>query len=140
MKIEAPSRYGSGQPAESRQTAGRRRAAAKPVVSYSRYATAVSLELPEDLPFEAWQRMGAEFGRAGTRLAWLIGDWWRFGWHRYGERKQAVESWGGLAFHTWQRIAAPRALGNAAAPGRRRRPIRIEPAAPAAARRPFRHR
>jgi hypothetical protein len=35
-------------------------------------------------------------------LQWLIGDWWRFGAYRYGERKQAVEGWGWLAVETVQ--------------------------------------
>jgi hypothetical protein len=31
---------------------------------------------------ELRRRLGAELGRAHRTLAWLIGDWWHFGWHR----------------------------------------------------------
>jgi hypothetical protein len=33
-------------------------------------------------------------------LQWWIGDWWIFGSHRYGERKQQVETWDGPSFQT----------------------------------------
>jgi hypothetical protein len=70
-----------------------------------KYATAVSLDLPDELPFEDWRDMGAAFGRASTTLQWLIGDWWHYGCHRYGDRIQAVESWVGLSFQACEDCA-----------------------------------
>ena len=65
-----------------------------------KYATAVGLDLPENLPFADWRRIGAGLGYARTQLLWAIGDWWNYGWGRYGNRVQEVERWGdgGLSF------------------------------------------
>jgi hypothetical protein len=68
-------------------------------------ATAVSLDLPTNLGFDEWRTLGAELGRVHRMLGWWIGDWWRFGYHRYGERKHQVETWGGPSFQTCQDYA-----------------------------------
>jgi hypothetical protein len=62
----------------------------------------IGLKLPRDYPFKTWRRMGEGFAHANTALQWLLGDWWNYGWHRYGDRVQEVERWGdgGLSFQT----------------------------------------
>lgn len=62
--------------------------------------TETSLTLPPDLPFEAWQEFGDVLGRIATSHQWWMGDWWRYGEAKYGERAaQALDSrW---AFQTW---------------------------------------
>src|SRR5271170_1865578 len=60
----------------------------------------VSLTLPEALSFAEWADVGRELARSRNRIQWLVGDWWRFGAHRYGQRRLAVEQWGGPSFLT----------------------------------------
>jgi hypothetical protein len=57
-------------------------------------STAVDLKLRENLSFKEWCEIGCKLRRAERALQWWIGDWWVFGWDRYGKRKQAVEDWG----------------------------------------------
>jgi DNA modification methylase len=53
----------------------------------------IALELPEGLTFEQWEQVGRFLGRVESSVMWLIGDWWRYGDHRYGERAaQALDS------------------------------------------------
>jgi hypothetical protein len=58
--------------------------------------------LPGDLSFEQWVERGEELGRAEGQLQWAIGDWWAYGEHRYGRRKEIVDSadWRGPAYTT----------------------------------------
>ena len=65
------------------------------------------LSLPENLPFEDWRDIGVQLARASGRLNWLIGDWWAFGLHRYGERKAVVQSedWHGPSYERCMNIA-----------------------------------
>lgn len=48
--------------------------------------TAVSLDLPQTLSLTQWQEVGETLGRMERAVQWWIGDWVRFGAHRYGER------------------------------------------------------
>lgn len=48
--------------------------------------TPVSLELPEEMPFESWLKVGEQLGKAAGRVMWWLGDWWAYGEHHYGER------------------------------------------------------
>jgi hypothetical protein len=68
--------------------------------------TPTSLKLPQKLSLEDWKEIGARLGRAHTGMQWIIGDWWDYGWHKYGERKQQVEEWGGLSFQTCENYAS----------------------------------
>jgi hypothetical protein len=68
--------------------------------------TPMSLNLPDGLPVERWKEIGARLGAAHKATQWWIGDWWTYGGHRYGDRVQSVEEWGGLAFQTCQNYGA----------------------------------
>jgi hypothetical protein len=63
------------------------------------HASAVGLNLPENLSFEEWREIGRKLGRAKSTLQWWIADWWVHGEHQYGERTHQVESLG-LSFQT----------------------------------------
>lgn len=64
--------------------------------------TTVSLELPDTLSAEDWREAGLEIARTGSASKWWLGDWWRYGEHRYGDRKEIVdgEDWDGPKFQT----------------------------------------
>ena len=64
--------------------------------------SAIGLDLPDTLTAEQWREAGLEIARTSSASRWWLGDWWRFGEHRYGERKAIVESedWDGPAFET----------------------------------------
>jgi hypothetical protein len=49
----------------------------------------LSLDLPVDLTFEAWERQGWEFGKAKSRNQWDIAEWWIAG-ERFGDRRNSV--------------------------------------------------
>jgi hypothetical protein len=71
----------------------------------SEFTTAISLNLPEDLSFDQWREIGDALGCTRNTINWVIGDWWRFGWHRYDECKQLVENWGRLSLQTCEDAA-----------------------------------
>lgn len=55
--------------------------------------TPTGLSLPPDLSFEDWADYGERLFAMERGVMWAIGDWWRFGEHRYGERAaQALDS------------------------------------------------
>jgi dsDNA-binding SOS-regulon protein len=70
--------------------------------------TVVSLSFPEDLSFEEWEETGQKLNRAAGSLAWWVGDWWRFGEHKYGDRKAIVKAddWQGPSFQTCANAAS----------------------------------
>lgn len=59
-----------------------------------------ALALPDDLTFAAWESIGAVIGAFDRSVQWWMGDWWKFGETKYGERaSQALDSdW---SFQTW---------------------------------------
>jgi N6-adenosine-specific RNA methylase IME4 len=60
-----------------------------------------ALELPSEMSFDDWAEYGARLSRISEGVMWWIGDWWRYGEARYGERAaQALES-GNYAFQTY---------------------------------------
>jgi hypothetical protein len=69
--------------------------------------SATGLTLPDGLSITEWAKIGADLGRARTVLAWAVGDWWRFGEHRYGQRRAIVESedWDGPSSQTCEDYA-----------------------------------
>ena len=69
---------------------------------------AIALTLPPDLAFETWAKFGLELARRSSTLMWLIGDWWAYGQHRYGERLALVEGadWQGPAYQTCMNVAS----------------------------------
>lgn len=52
--------------------------------------TPIGLSLPADLSFEEWADYGERLFAMERGVMWAIGDWWRFGEHRYGERAAAA--------------------------------------------------
>lgn len=64
--------------------------------------TATGLELPDELTQDQWREAGMEIARTGSASKWWLGDWWKFADHRYGSRKEIVDSkdWDGPAFQT----------------------------------------
>src|SRR4051794_37738054 len=69
--------------------------------------TAVGLALPDDLPEEAWWKVGLQLNRAASWTNWAMGDWYNFGSHRYGDRKALIESeeWTGPGYQACMDIA-----------------------------------
>jgi hypothetical protein len=63
----------------------------KPLETLCRQKTATSLNLPADLPLAEWLKIGKALCRTESSFQWYVADWWAFGEHRYGERKQAAE-------------------------------------------------
>lgn len=54
-----------------------------------------SLELPEGLSFDHWDRIGRQLQLANIAVQWWIGDWLNYGEARYGEKyTQAVQELG----------------------------------------------
>lgn len=55
--------------------------------------TPTGLSMPDDLSFDEWADYGERLFAMERGVMWAIGDWWRFGEHRYGERAaQALDS------------------------------------------------
>jgi hypothetical protein len=54
-------------------------------------ATNIELVLPDDLPFDEWAAIGDALCHAEQSVMWWIGDWWAYGYNRYGERARALE-------------------------------------------------
>lgn len=67
--------------------------------------TEISLELPKKLSTKQWEDIGRSLGKIQQCTQWWIGDWWAFGEHEYGDRKELVETeeWDGPSFDTCQR-------------------------------------
>jgi hypothetical protein len=63
---------------------------------------AVGLALPADLDRERWDAVGADLCRLDGTISWWVGDWWIFGEHRYGARREITEDpgWQGPAYQT----------------------------------------
>jgi hypothetical protein len=69
---------------------------------------AVRLALPADLDHARWCEIGADLRRLDRAVAWRVGDWWAFGEHRYGARREITEDpgWQGPAYQTCANAAA----------------------------------
>ena len=63
---------------------------------------AVRLALPADLDQARWREIGTDLGCLERAVAWWVGDWWAFGEHRYGARRELTEQpgWQGPAYQT----------------------------------------
>jgi len=62
-------------------------------IPYGVELTRTSLALPDDLPFDDWQRLGTTLKDIEKSVQWWIGDWLNFGERRYGETyAQAVDA------------------------------------------------
>jgi hypothetical protein len=45
-----------------------------------------SYQLPEDLTYGEWEQIGDRLRQILNAAMWWLGEWWRYGEHRYGER------------------------------------------------------
>lgn len=59
------------------------------------------LELPADMSFDDWAEYGGRLSRMAEGVMWWIGDWWRYGEARYGERAAQVLDADGYSFQTY---------------------------------------
>lgn len=65
------------------------------------------ITLGESRDFSEWSERGRQLCETGKRLHWEIGDWWRSGQHKYGDRaKQAAEGIFGLSFGSLANMAS----------------------------------
>lgn len=62
-----------------------------------------AMVLPEKLSFDDWQSIGHMLVRIDTGVQWWLGDWWHYGFHRYGERK-AITIKQGSCRYTFQSL------------------------------------
>src|SRR5260370_21185446 len=69
---------------------------------------AVRLGLPADLDHARWCEMGANLCHLEHALAWWVGDWWAFGEHPHGARREITKDPGrqGPAYQTCANAAA----------------------------------
>src|SRR4051812_42880679 len=73
------------------------------VVPYSA-ASKVGLTLPKTLDEKRWSEIGRFLSTVEGSVQWWIGDWWRFGEQRYGDRKAWAEEHG-MNFQTCRNAA-----------------------------------
>ena len=82
--------------------------------------TPTGWKLPDRMTQGEWTRAGAMLARVEGAMMWWIGDWWVFGEHRYGARKELVEDedWAGPSFQTCMQccLGVP-SIHNLPAPG-----------------------
>ena len=76
---------------------------APPIVTAADLATwsECTLTLPDNLSFEDWAAIGDSIARMERGVQWWIGDWWRYGEHRYGERAAQALSSSRWSFQTF---------------------------------------
>lgn len=70
--------------------------------------TKTSWELPQSMTEGDWKAAGNALSQVDGAMNWWLGDWWRFGENKYGDRKALVDSdeWTGPAFQTCMNAAA----------------------------------
>ncbi|MCK1536446.1 MULTISPECIES: hypothetical protein [unclassified Bradyrhizobium] len=51
---------------------------------------AAGLTMPDDLTPELWEKLGFRLAAMTGALQWAIGDWWAYGYHKYGKRKSVA--------------------------------------------------
>ena len=69
--------------------------------------TKTAWELPSTMTEGDWKSAGQALSQVEGAMNWWLGDWWRFGEHKYGDRKALVESdeWTGPVFGTCMNAA-----------------------------------
>lgn len=70
--------------------------------------TKTAWSLPSAMTEADWKSAGQALSQVEGAMNWWLGDWWRFGEHKYGDRKALVESeeWTGPAFGSCMNAAA----------------------------------
>lgn len=67
--------------------------------------TGVSLQIPRELGYDAWERVGKQLNGFIDSSAWWLGDWLIFGKERYADSyKQAIRA-AGLSYQTLRNYA-----------------------------------
>lgn len=67
--------------------------------------TGVSLRIPRDLGYDAWERVGRQLNDVIDSSAWWLGDWLIFGKERYADSyRQAIRA-AGLSYQTLRNYA-----------------------------------
>jgi hypothetical protein len=59
-------------------------------------ASAIGWAPARELGYDEWVEHGRAIARVQAAAAWWLGDWWRYGEHRYGDRLRAVDDLDGL--------------------------------------------
>jgi hypothetical protein len=67
--------------------------------------TRVGLEIPENLPYELWERAGPKLIRIADTSAWCLGDWLVHGQDHYRDRYQHAIETAGLDYQTLRNYA-----------------------------------
>lgn len=52
--------------------------------------SSTALVCPQQLTIDEWRSLGRTLRQLEESIQWWLGDWWHYGFHRYGERKTAV--------------------------------------------------
>lgn len=70
--------------------------------------TKTGWDLPANLTEQSWMQAGLALAEVEGAVNWWLGDWWRYGEHKYGDRKALVESeeWTGPAYQTCRNAGA----------------------------------
>jgi hypothetical protein len=71
----------------------------------------------QDLDFVSWLQVGNQLGKIGRSVGWWIGDWLRYGQHRYGEKYKHAARVSGYDKHSLANMAY---VASRFAPERRR--------------------
>ena len=81
--------------------------------------TKTSWELPQSMTEGDWRAAGNALSQVDGAMNWWLGDWWRFGEHKYGDRKSLVESdeWSGPS---WDQCRAAGSISGIFESARRR--------------------
>lgn len=66
----------------------------------SAHLSRTALELPADMSFEEWSAYGQRLSRMAEGVMWWLGDWWRYGERRYGERASQALDADGYSYQT----------------------------------------
>lgn len=48
------------------------------------------LTMPDHLSHELWEKLGFCLAAMTGALQWAVGDWWAYGYHKYGKRKSVA--------------------------------------------------
>ncbi|GAA1985359.1 LmbU family transcriptional regulator [Catenulispora subtropica] len=67
--------------------------------------TGVSLQIPRELSYDAWERVGKQLNGVIDSSAWWLGDWLIFGKERYVDSYQQAIRAAGLSYQTLRNYA-----------------------------------
>ncbi|MEU2834236.1 LmbU family transcriptional regulator [Streptomyces lavendulae] len=109
MLMDAPHDIDSSRTAVSNKTSlsnpMRRRAALDAAQRGQVLTTQVSLQIPDGLNFDSWERAGRQLAGLVNSSAWWLGDWLVYGKDNYGERYEVGIRAAGLKYQTLRNYA-----------------------------------